>query len=178
MSFRDVLSIAPVEAGRITLRRLTVHDVDTIAEYLRDDDADGWLSGSGSASALYAEYSAGWERPDEPNRLGLTLAITRSDDNRLVGVMHLEPEGQVLHVDYGIAPDHRRRGVASEALAVCSVWALAHGFERVELEIGEDNVASQGVARRCGFEPTSRARSQRLPDGELWRARAWSLRAE
>jgi RimJ/RimL family protein N-acetyltransferase len=178
MSFRTVLSIAPITGDHITLRRPTVADVDTIAEYLRDDGADEWLSGSESASVLYAEYSAGWDRPDQPNRLGLTLVIAGSDDDRLVGVTHLEPDGRVLHVSLGIAPDHRRSGVASEALTLCSAWALAQGFKRVELEIGEDNLASQAVARRCSFEPTSRTRSQLLPDGELWHARAWCLRAE
>ena len=178
MSFRTVLSIAPITGDHITLRRPIVADVDGIAEYFRDDGADEWLSGSDSASVLYAEYSAGWDRPDLPNRLGLTLVIGCSNDDRLVGVMHLEPDGGVLHVSFGVAPDHRRRGVASEALALCSAWALAQGFTRVELEIGEDNVASQAVARRCGFAPTSRTRSQLLPDGELWHARAWCLRAE
>jgi RimJ/RimL family protein N-acetyltransferase len=175
MSLRSLLSIAPLAGDQVTLREPRAEDAETIAQYTGHEDAEGWLSGSANAHGLYSEYRAGWDVPDEPNRLGLTLIVTRSGDDTLVGVVHLEPGSGVLHVGYGVAPNHRRRGIASEALALCSAWAIGSGFSRVELEIGEDNTASQAVARRCGFEPTSRTRTQHLPDGGEWHARAWCL---
>jgi RimJ/RimL family protein N-acetyltransferase len=175
MSLRSLLSIAPLTNDHVTLRRPRASDAETIARYTGDDDSQAWLSGPENAHVLYSEYAAGWNAPDNRTRLGLTLIVTRSADDTLVGVMHLEPGEGVLHVGYGVAPDHRRLGIASEALALCSAWAIENGFNRVELEIGEDNQASQAVARRCDFKPTSRTRTQALPDGGEWHARAWCL---
>jgi RimJ/RimL family protein N-acetyltransferase len=169
MSLRGLLSIAPLKGDHVTLRRPGAGDAETIARYIGDDDVQAWLSGSENAHALYGEYTAGWDAPDDPTRLGLTLIVTRSGDDTLVGVVHLAPSDGVLHVGYGVAPDHRGLGIASEALALCSAWAIENGFDRVELEIGEDNQASQAVARRCDFEPTSRTRTQALP---RWRGLA------
>ncbi|MGQ0433675.1 MAG: GNAT family N-acetyltransferase [Microthrixaceae bacterium] len=128
------------------------------------------------ASALYAEYVAGWETPAQPNRLGLTLIVTRGPAVELVGVVHLGASDDVLTVSYGVAPDRRRLGIASSALSLVSTWALHNAFARVELELGEDNGASHGVALRCGFRPTERVRAQRTEDG-VWRGRIWSLSA-
>jgi RimJ/RimL family protein N-acetyltransferase len=174
MPSRHVTPDSPLTDGYVTLRPPQAGDVPVIARYIGNDDAHAWLSGSGDANDLYSEYEAGWSTPDRPNRLGLTLIVTRADAEELLGLLHLEPDNGVLHVAYGVAPDQRRTGIASHALALCSAWALENGFVRVELEIGEDNTASQAVARRCGFEPTSRRRSQALPDGGEWHARAWS----
>lgn len=173
MSLRRLLPLAPLTNGDVTLRRPEAGDLETIARYIVSEDAQAWLSGSGGAHDLYSEYTAGWTAPDEPNRFGLTLVVSRADEGTLVGVMHLDPCGDVLHVSYGVAPDHRRVGVASGALALCSAWAIDNGFSGVELEIGEDNHPSQAVARRCGFEPTTRTRTQVVPGGEEWCARAW-----
>jgi RimJ/RimL family protein N-acetyltransferase len=176
MLLQDLARMAPLGDSVITLRRPRRADIAALARHLLAEDTQAWLSGAGDPAALYAEYAAGWTAPDEPNRLGLTLIVTRSDQDELVGVMHLQPAHRVLHVAYGVAPQQRRMGIASHALELCSSWGLDNGFTDVELEIGEDNIASQAVARRCGFMPTSRTRSQALPDGVEWLARAWSRR--
>lgn len=164
MSFRSLLAIIPLTSGTVALRQPKVGDVQTIARYIGEQGAQAWLSGS-DANDLYSVYTAGWDSPDDPNRLGLTLIVVRPGEDTLVGVVHLEPRTDVLHIGYGVAPDQRRLGIASKALALCSAWAIENGFSAVELEIGEDNTASQGVARRCGFEPTNQTRTQALPGG-------------
>ena len=177
MSLRRALPVVPRADEIVALRAPGPGDLDVISRYIGREDAQAWLSGAEDAEALLAEYGAGWRRPDEPNRLGLTVVVTRTGHDGLVGVLHFEPSGEVLHVAYGVAPNHRRAGVASHALELCATWALDHGFTAVELEIGEDNAPSQAVARRCGFLPTARTREQRLPAGDRWRARVWSRRA-
>jgi RimJ/RimL family protein N-acetyltransferase len=175
MSLRRLFPIATLTSAHVTLRRPHSGDAETIGRYIGDQEAEAWLSGSENADHLYAEYIAGWNAPDETNRFGLTLIVTRADNDTLVGVIHLQTHDGVLHVGYGVAPDHRRAGIASRALALCSAWGIENGFSRVELEIGEDNTGSQAVARSCGFKPTSRTRTQVLPDGGEWHARAWCL---
>jgi hypothetical protein len=87
MSLRRLLSIAPLTNDHVTLRRPRAGDAETIARYIGHKDSQAWLSGSEKAHVLYSEYTAGWNAPDDRTRLGLTLIVTRSGDDTLVGVM-------------------------------------------------------------------------------------------
>ena len=160
--------------GVVVLRRPVPDDLRVVERYIRGDDAQAWLSGTGDAAALFREFLAGWADPPQPNRFGLTLTIADHADGALVGVMHLEGDSRTVFLSYGVAPDRRRRGVASRAVSLVCDRAFAADFQRAELEIGDDNAASQGVARRTGFEPTDRRRSQVAEDGEVWHATAWT----
>jgi len=73
--------------------------------------------------------------------------------------MHVDAASRTLFLTYGVAPDRRGCGLASRAVSLVGDRAFAAGFQQAELEIGDDNVASQGAARRSGFEPTDRRRS-------------------
>jgi RimJ/RimL family protein N-acetyltransferase len=60
-------------------------------------------------------------------------------------------------VAYAVLPERRRHGVAAEAVAALTAWLhQEHPF--VEANIADDNLASQAVARRCGFIRTGRTR--------------------
>jgi RimJ/RimL family protein N-acetyltransferase len=57
------------------------------------------------------------------------------------------------HVGYWVAPQARGRGVASDALVTLSRWAFESlGMGRMELATDPENVASQRVAEKAGFE--------------------------
>lgn len=54
------------------------------------------------------------------------------------------------HIGYGVLPEHRRRGYASEILRQSLVVARAEGVERVLVTCFDDNLASATVIERCG----------------------------
>lgn len=55
-------------------------------------------------------------------------------------------------IGYGVHQAHRRRGVAAEAVGTVVRWAFGElGLSRIELLHDPANVASCGVATRCGF---------------------------
>ena len=63
------------------------------------------------------------------------------------------PEGSV-EVDYGVLPEHRRRGIATESTLALVAHAFSHGnVERVSAETLVGNMPSIGVLRKCGFQP-------------------------
>lgn len=54
------------------------------------------------------------------------------------------------HIGYGVLPEHRGRGFATEILRQSLVIARANGVERALLTCDVDNVASARVIERCG----------------------------
>jgi predicted acetyltransferase len=54
------------------------------------------------------------------------------------------------HIGYGVLPEHRRRGYATEILRQSLVIARAEGVERVLVTCDDDNLASIAVIEACG----------------------------
>jgi ribosomal-protein-alanine N-acetyltransferase len=60
-------------------------------------------------------------------------------------------EGE-LEIGYGIHPDYRNRGFATEAVRVLLAWALAQsGVTRVVVHCDPGNIASSKVAAKAGM---------------------------
>ena len=70
---------------------------------------------------------------------------------------HGPPRDGLVEVGYGVVPDYRRRGVATEALRRLLELAVGlDGVRRVCGRVGEDNVASQKVMAAVGMQPVGR----------------------
>ncbi|WP_433216796.1 GNAT family N-acetyltransferase [Microtetraspora malaysiensis] len=54
------------------------------------------------------------------------------------------------HIGYGVLPEHRRRGYATEILRRSLAIARTNGVERVLVTCDDDNVGSITVIERCG----------------------------
>ncbi|WP_199539232.1 GNAT family N-acetyltransferase [Desertihabitans brevis] len=88
---------------------------------------------------------------------GLHLAVVAADDpSAVLGEVSLSgidlDQGRAS-VGYWLAPAARGRGAAARAVRLLTRWALTDlGLARLELTCGPDNLASQKVATRCGFQ--------------------------
>jgi RimJ/RimL family protein N-acetyltransferase len=68
------------------------------------------------------------------------------------GAPNADPGGDVVEVGYGLVPAARGRGLATEALAALTRWALNQpGVSAVSAETTRANLASQRVLVRAGF---------------------------
>jgi ribosomal-protein-alanine N-acetyltransferase len=87
----------------------------------------------------------------------LSLAIRRRATGEAVGAVELRPAGEIAQVSYVVAPTWRGRGLAPRALDAFLAWARRGlSLRRALLGCHVENVASQRVAAKCGFELTAR----------------------
>lgn len=54
------------------------------------------------------------------------------------------------HVGYGVAPEHRRRGHATEILRQSVALLAAEGVEKILVTCNDDNIASARTIEACG----------------------------
>ena len=63
-----------------------------------------------------------------------------------------------VEIGYGQAPAFEHRGYMTEAVRAFCAWALEQeGVTHILAETETDNLASQRILKRCGFEEISRA---------------------
>lgn len=101
--------------------------------------------------------------------LALDLAVVDlSEPDRAVvhgevGLSAIDRDRGTARIGWWTAPDHRRRGVATEAVGLLARWALGSlGLEALVAEVDPDNIASLTVARKAGFENLGRPVNGRM----------------
>jgi len=57
----------------------------------------------------------------------------------------------VVEIGYDVVPEHRRRGIASRAVAALIEWAAVQGAATVAITTAATNVPSRRLAERLGF---------------------------
>jgi ribosomal-protein-alanine N-acetyltransferase len=113
-------------------------------------------------------YARGLDRGDAAAGWGVWLVVHRAPDPRLAGSAGFKgrpDRGGCVELGYGIEPEFRRRGLATEATEALVRWAWARGAGRIVAECHEDNEASRRVLRRIGMRPFERR--QRMQWWEL-----------
>ena len=91
-------------------------------------------------------------------QFGVWLMIERTSDMVIGDIGFFGPPGEerTVEIGYGVVPDHRRRGYATEAAGALAGWALRQpGIDSVVARCDVDNEASIRTLERAGFERTA-----------------------
>jgi N-acetylglutamate synthase len=127
-------------------------DVETVG-------LDAWVEAWRATRAARALEPAAAEvltRIDAP-----TAALVAHRDGALAGVALavLQPTATIVF-SVAVAPEHRRRGVATDLMRA---WATAAGDRTLFLQTFEDNAAAIALYARLGFTPSHRYHYRRKP---------------
>ena len=90
---------------------------------------------------------------------GAIALVASGDQGAVVGMVMVRvaaTEAEILSL--GVAPQARRRGVASLLLGAATAAAAAVGADRAVLEVAVDNTAAVALYRRCGWAEFGRRR--------------------
>jgi RimJ/RimL family protein N-acetyltransferase len=141
--------------GTLTLRPWRADDAHAVHRACQDPDIQRWTQvpvpyTRADADAFVTELApAAWR-----DGTGVIFAVVDGSDALLasIGVVDLDRPNRSCEIGYWVAPDARRRGVASGATALLSAWVgEVFDIDRVELCTAVDNRGSQAVAARAGF---------------------------
>ncbi|HKE64222.1 MAG TPA: GNAT family protein [Micromonosporaceae bacterium] len=159
----------PIPGRTVTLRDLTLDDIDGVVDACNDlqtqrflgrlpqpytpDDARDWITN---------QIPSGWAA----GQAG--FAVTLTGDDRIAGSVGLgvpTADGHATSIGYWVAPWARGRGVATDATRTLADWAFAQGFGRIELLTCPANAASMRVALGAGFTHEGVRRAAALDRG-------------
>ena len=135
-----------LKTNRLIIRTASIPEMKSFIDTQTDDILKAayqeMLDGALSNSDMYEWYA---------------LWMIEFSDGTHVGELSfkgMSDEGMV-EVGYGIVPEFRCRGYATEAVSAVSKWAVKEPLVRsVEAECEIDNTASKRVLLKSGFVPT------------------------
>jgi RimJ/RimL family protein N-acetyltransferase len=153
--------------GDVELRAWTLDDVPAIVKACNDAEIQRWIH---VMPRPYTEADARAFVRGEVAGIGeQQFAIT--DSGQVVGSIGLGVDQHLNSgtIGYWCAAEARGRGVTTRALRLVSRYALEElQLRRLQLMTDPDNVASQRVAEKVGFQREGVLRAHLLhPDGRL-----------
>lgn len=144
----------PLTGDGVRLRDLTAEDFDDFFAIVGDDRVTSWMAfDSHTPESGRAMLDGILERSSRTDRPDYMLAVTRLDDDRVIGFARLAPGiHRGAKLGYAIGADHWGRGHATDASRTMLKFAFDQlDLHRVTAAIGPENVASVAVAKRLGF---------------------------
>ena len=164
----------PVRTARLSLRRVTVHDLDATWEYRRLAEVGRWLT---SASTTIQEYRAKFVDPDR-----LAMVVIVELDGAVIGDLmvkvgdawaqaEVKEQARRVQAELGwvIHPDHTGNGYATEAVhELLRLCFDELGLRRLTADCFADNEASWRLMERVGMRREAHTLRESLHRSGEW----------
>jgi ribosomal-protein-alanine N-acetyltransferase len=147
----------PLRDAQVSLRAWRPADAPGVATWGADPEILRWTSvPRGYDERAARMYHA---RTEALRRSGVSIhfAIVGADDDATVlgscDVRLVAEDSGIAEIGYLVAPEHRRRGVATAAVRLMASWAMeALDVRRVQILAHPDNAGAHRVAEAVGFQ--------------------------
>jgi RimJ/RimL family protein N-acetyltransferase len=160
-----------IVAERLELREFGPQDAAAVKALVAAGDRTSLSPGAPSQPPEVDAWLADGVHRHRREGGGVHLMMLDRASGELVGSISLfktDWEARISEVGYGVRPDRRGRGYASEAVAAVARWALAEGgMQRIQLTVVTDNLPSLRVAEKAGFQREGTLRRAQLEDDGL-----------
>jgi RimJ/RimL family protein N-acetyltransferase len=160
-----------ITSARLELREFSLADADLVREVAANAEHEALPPGAPSDPERLDDWLAADDRLPLPDGTAVHLMMLDRSLGRIIGsisVFHADWETRSAEIGYGVRADQRGKGYAPEALAAVARWALTDGgLQRVWLSTIAENVASQRVAEKAGFQLEGTLRRAGLEDDGL-----------
>lgn len=160
-----------ITASRVSLRRMTDRDIDSIYTIFSDPEVMRYwssppLEDRRAAAELLDEIRDGFD-----SRLILKWGIARRIDDTIIGtstLFHIESNNYRAELGYALAREHWGKGYMQEALRALLGFSFGEmNLERIEADVDPRNEASIRTLERLGFQKEGYARERWKVNGEL-----------
>ncbi|HTK32215.1 MAG TPA: GNAT family protein [Candidatus Saccharimonadaceae bacterium] len=155
MAFDFPAQFPMLTTSRLVLRETAAHDVDAVFAMESDPVAMRYWSKPPMRDVAEAEAAVERAMSLFPARTALRWAMTRPEDDRLIGhvsLFNFVEQSDRADLGYGMNRDHWGQGFMSEALNAVVDYAFGPmGLRRLEADIHPDNLASLRSLERLGF---------------------------
>ncbi|MFK4083434.1 GNAT family N-acetyltransferase [Kribbella sp. NPDC020789] len=162
----------PLNGERTVLREFRETDLDDYLAICGDDRVTDWMAFDSYDRAKATVMLTGIiERAARTDRPDYLLAVTRRDDDHLIGFARIAPgtPATAAKLGYAVHADHWGHGYATDAAKVMLRFAFGTlGLHRVTAAIGPENAASIAVVKRIGFSYEGHLREHVFTNG-AWR---------
>jgi [ribosomal protein S5]-alanine N-acetyltransferase len=163
--------------GTVVLRQWARDDLRCVDEASQDPDIPKGTTVPATFTPAegLAWIERQWSRHDDGT--GLSQAIADAASNEALGaavLMRRKPGA--AEIGYWLVPRARGRGLGSRAVGLLAQWAVTDArLARVEALVVPDNIASQRVLEKAGFQREGHLRSYLVFDGQRQDALMYSL---
>ncbi|GLW27761.1 GNAT family N-acetyltransferase [Actinoplanes regularis] len=161
----------PIRTARLTLRPVTLDDLEDVYAYQRRPDVVRWMLGAGPRTREQSKASViAMTSEDALREEGdcLTLAVTA--DAGVIGTVELvwrSRSDRTAEIGYVLNPEHGGRGLATEAATALLDWGFNEfGLHRIYARCHGRNDASARLMARLGMRQEARHIESYLFNGE------------
>jgi ribosomal-protein-alanine N-acetyltransferase len=151
----------PLTDNVVVLRRWARGDLCCVEEATQDPDIPKGttLPATFTAAEGLAWIERQWSRRDGGTGLSQAIADAASNEALGAGVLMARKPGTV-EIGYWLIPRARGRGFGSRAVGLLARWAVTEAaLARVEALVVPDDIASQRVLEKAGFQREGHLRS-------------------
>ncbi|MEV6488163.1 GNAT family N-acetyltransferase [Actinoplanes sp. NPDC051633] len=161
----------PIRTARLTLRPVTLDDLDDVHSWQRRPDVVRWMLGAGTRTREEARASViAMAGEDALRAEGDCLTLAAATDAGVIGTVELvwrSERDRTAELGYVFHPGHGGRGLATEAATALLDWGFDElGLHRVYARCHGRNEASARMMTRLGMRQEARHVESYLFRGE------------